>query len=472
MKPLTAEQIRSAVHGRWLTNPRDVHVGGITTDTRSAQAGELYLALRGDRFDGHDFLPQAAAARCPLAIVHKDAKANPTALAAFPAGLIGVADTRKALTDLAAYHRSIANASVVAVTGSNGKTTVKRMVHHVLSQSMRGSCSPKSFNNDIGVPLTLLGVNAGDQYVVCEVGANHPGEVDDLSRLTRPHVAVITSIAPCHLEGFGSIERIAVEKASLLAGLESSGLAVVWGDSDLLDRALRAYDARVVRFGCSEGCDLRLTGYEPRGLSQRFQVNHRLWVDLPLPGQHNALNALAALAVAQRFGIAPEDAGAAMASFGGVEMRLQWSPAPGGGGVINDAYNANPGSAMAGIEVLASQPGARRVLILGDMRELGPTAPELHAQTACEAARRGVEVVIGVGEFAGPAAAGCGAACPAAFGSKEELLPRLAELLRPGDVVLLKGSRSTRMEELVAPALAALHAAAPARAGDGQGSVT
>jgi len=429
-----------------------VTIEGIATDSRTARPGDLFVALRGERFDGHDFLARAAGAGCILAIVDRKAAVDESVLSSFGGGVIGVDDTTAALGDVAAHCRRHMSASVVAVTGSNGKTTVKRMIHHILSRRLRGTMSPKSFNNAVGVPLTLFAVAANDEYVVCEVGSNAPGEIASLARVARPDVAVIASVAPTHLEGLGDLEHVAKEKAALLVGLPASGLGVIWADSEPLGRAVRGYDARLIRFGADEAADLRVTDYRPRPDGGRFRLNGRLWVELPVPGRHNAVNALAAIAVAQRFGFSQDEAAAALADYRGAEMRLERVDA-GAVTVINDAYNANPASLAAAAEALAAYDARRRVAVVGDMLELGPRAGELHRAAGAHLAGQDIALVVGVGELAAGIAdaageAGAGAVKLPDVDAAAEALPGL---LRDGDVVLLKGSRAMRMERLVGP---------------------
>ncbi len=450
MKPLNLDEIRTAVRGIWLSQGRSVTIDGVSTDTRTAVRGELYVALRGDRFDGHDFLAAAAEAGCISAIVRRDFETPPELAQSFEAGLIGVADTTVALGDLATHHRRTVPATVIAVTGSNGKTTTKRMIHHILSRRLAGSGSPKSFNNAVGVPLTLLAVAPGDDYVVCELGSSGPGEIAALSRIARPNIAVITSIGPTHLEGLGSVDRVATEKASILAGLESNGLAIVWADSEPLDRSLRVYECRTIRFGTSDSAHLRLTDYVSDGSSHRFEINGHSWGELLLPGRHNATNALAALAVAQRFGFDQSDAAEALADFPGLDMRLETIQC-GSLRVINDAYNANPASAAAAGDVLADCPAKRRVMIVGDMRELGAQAELLHRQLGEALAAKGLDVIVGVGPLGRHVAEAAGQAGldTEVFDTTEAAAKGIGKLLAPGDVILIKGSRSMGMEHLV-----------------------
>ena len=455
MHTLTTEEIRHIVKGRWRW-PGSGTVSGVSTDSRAPGRGRMFIALRGAKFDGSRFLPDAASAGCTAALVRQDAVIEQAVLERFPGGVIGVNDTLSALGDLARDVRGRMTATVVAVTGSNGKTTVKRMIHHILARRLKGSASPKSFNNNIGVPLTLLAVAPDDEYVVCELGSNALGEIGALTAIARPDIAVITSIGEVHLEGLIDLEHVAAEKASILDALPEAGLGVVWADSPELERAARQYSARLVRFGRGEQADLRLTGYEPRLGGGRFELNGRAWFELPIPGPHMAQNALAAVAVAQRFGFSQDEAAGALADFVGEDMRLQEIKA-GGLTIINDAYNANPASMRAAGESLASYAG-RRVLVAGDMLELEPRSVELHNSTGQALARAGVDLVVGVGRLGQYIAAGARAAGgeALAIATVEEACRSVPALLRAGDVVLVKGSRGAAMERLIEPLRAAV----------------
>jgi len=468
MRPLMPEEIRRAVRGRWRWPAERVAIGGVSTDTRTARAGEVFVALRGERFDGHDFLADAAAAGCACAVIAQEVEVPRALLELFVGGVIAVPDTTAALGDLASAVRGRLTASVVAVTGSNGKTTVKRMIHHILSRRLRGRAGPRSFNNAVGVPLTLFEAAGEDDYIVCEVGSNAPGEIAALARIARPDVAVITSVSPTHLERLGDVERVAMEKAALLGGVRPGGVAVVCADSAPLARALRAYEeVRIIRFGVDDSAELRLTGYEPTPGGGEYELNGRLRARLPVPGRHNALNALAAVAVAQRFGFEQDAAASALEDFAGEEMRLQ-PVRVGEVTVVNDAYNANPASLAAAVEALRSFPGQRRVVVAGDMLELGPAAVELHLASGREMAAAGVEVVVGVGPLGRHIAAGAAEAGGVEvhqLRSVQAAARALGGLLRAGDVVLLKGSRAMRMERLLKPIRQAFAAATGPRGG-------
>ncbi|MDX2114234.1 MAG: UDP-N-acetylmuramoyl-tripeptide--D-alanyl-D-alanine ligase [Planctomycetota bacterium] len=467
----TAKNLRAVTGGVWVRRPaaeldpeRGALASGLSTDTRAVRPGEAFLALRGERFDAHEFLHQAVHAGASLLIV-QDVDAAPESVRRGGTGpaVLRVADTRRALGQLAAaYRRSLEGTKVIAVVGSNGKTTTTKLIHSVLSAKLRGSCSPKSFNNDVGVPLTILAARPGDQYLVCEVGSNHPGETGRLSRIVEPDIAVVTSVGRDHMEFFGDTASVAREHASIFVDLRPGGAAIVPADEPLLADYLRPVP-QVLTFGPGPGADLRLTrvehvrGAEGGPPSLRFGVNERLTIDLPLIGEHNALNALAAIAVARRLGL--DDAaivrglGAAQAA----DMRLNWRVV-GGASLLVDCYNANPDSVLAAVRTFASvAPDAgRRVLILGDMLEMGEHAAALHEEVARRIAGEcPARLVVTVGQEALRIAGVLQSQWPGCeFQMLSELSEpharRIASLIRPGDCVLLKGSRGVRLEGIVA----------------------
>lgn len=455
MRAMTGDEIRQATRGRWLARSQPLPARGVSIDSRTASPGDWFVAIVGDQFDGHAYLEAAAEKGCVGAIIALGTSLTADQLAQFPAGVLGVADTREALVDLASYYRSVLPANVIGVTGSNGKTTVKRMIHHILAKRLIGTASPKSFNNDIGVPLTLLGAGGGDDYVVCEIGTNHLGEISKLARIAKPDIAVITSISAAHLEGLGSIEQIAAEKAAILSWLADKGVGIVTADSEELQLSLPAYGSgrTILTFGESAGAQLRLTDYQRQGWSQRFEINERQWVTLPSPGRHNALNAMAAMAVAARFGFSQEDAAEALADFPGVDMRCEPIDL-GAVTVVNDAYNANPASLLAAADILAESAATRRVLVVGDMGELGAASDAIHAELGDALARRGLTLLVTVGPQAGILAgkAGEAGANVVSFADVDTAAAAVGEWLCAGDVVLLKASRAIQLERLL-PAL-------------------
>ncbi len=452
MRATPLDEIRQAIHGRWLSasSLSPVNVEQATIDTRTAQAGELYFAISGARHDGHDFLAEAAAAGCVSAVVRMETPIHPDLAGRFGGGIIGVADTTAALGELARMHRKRFAGQVIAVTGSVGKTTVKRMIHHILSGEYTGTASPASFNNSIGVPLTLLAAAGSDDYVVCELGTSSPGEIAALARIARPDLAVITGAGPSHLQNLQSVERVAVEKASILSGINDRAVAIVNADCEPLATALRVYDVRTITFGESDQAQLRITGWETDGLTQRFQINDRLWVDLPMPGRHNAANAMAALAVALRFGLDQTRAAAALADFRGPTMRMQGLRI-GSVTLLNDAYNANPMSMAAGLAALLELNVRRRVFVAGDMLELGDASAEYHRQLGRQIALAGVNVLVAVGPMAADIAdaaadAGLAAGSVHRFDTAAEAAADVGSWLGAGDGVLVKASRGVGAE--------------------------
>ncbi len=426
-------------------------------DSRNIKRGAAFLALRGERFDGHDFLTEAAEAGAALLIVDDERKVH-----AVPeqASVLRVADTGEALLSLArAFRRSQDALRVIAVTGTNGKTTTAGLIHSILSQRLRGSVSPKSFNNRVGVPLTILAARPGDQFVVCEVGTNAPGEISELARTIEPDVAVITSIGQGHLEGLRTLQGVADEKASLLSYLRPGGLAVVTAECDLIDDHLRTV-SNVVTFGRNEGADLRVTAIDERfGPDGRpiisFRVNDRADFTAPVPGSHNALNICAAIAVARRFGLEQDsiESGLAQASLPDMRLAVQRL---GGVALLNDAYNANPDSMRAALESFdALFTGAtRRVVILGDMLELGLESAGAHRAIGdILVAGDAADLVIAVGHEMLHAVERLERNWEQEryqlFGSlTAQTASRIAGLIEPGDAVLIKGSRGMGLERI------------------------
>ncbi len=435
----TPESIRAAVGGTYIARAQAVSLaGGVSIDTRTLKPGQIFAAFKGEHANGHTYLHEARQAGSTLALVERGRDLPEPA----PEGmtLIEVDSTRAALGKLArAYRRTLTSTRVVAVTGSNGKTTTVRLIDQVLGSQLRGSASIKSFNNDIGLPLTILAAKPTDQYVVCEAGMSSPGEIAYLAQIASPDIAVITSIGRAHLEKLGSQQAIAREKASLLQGLSHGGLGVVPAGAPDLEGFLRA-DVSYVRFGVEEDADLRVFEIEthPRGV--RFATNGGQRYELPLLGAHNALNAAAAIAVARRLGLSETQIAEALRSARGAEMRLDRRTIA-GIDVINDAYNANPTSVRAALETLAQVEWAgRKIIVLGEMRELGDASPDAHRAMKDLAASLASWRSYFVGEsyrsdrnwFATSADAGTA----------------IAQQLEPGDLVLIKGSRGTRMEKI------------------------
>jgi UDP-N-acetylmuramoyl-tripeptide--D-alanyl-D-alanine ligase len=468
---LSAEAMREATRGRWLRPPSDrCRPTGVSLDTRDIVAGHAFVALKGERFDAHDFCNDAVRAGATLLIVERP----PSGLdmAALPDGVavLEVQGTRTALADLARAWRSLlTETQVIAVTGSAGKTTTRRLIEAVLATQWKGSASPKSFNNDIGVPYTILAARRDHRFLVLEIGMNHPGEIIALAEIARPHIAVITMVGRVHLEGLGSLEAIAAEKSSILRALEPGGLAIVNGDGAVLNAAAAAVwrsrkglvpGDRFERFGVSgTNLDLRLTGrtVTPRG--QRIEVNREPLAELQLPGEHNATNALAAVAVGRALGVSTINIRHGLESVAPANMRLERVERQ---GIVffNDAYNANPDAVAASMRAFAElTPGSgRRVIVLGDMLELGAAAADLHREVGQVAGSihqsTPLAAVVAVGRHAGDTRDGLLATgfsgVVRTYGQLDaEATTGMRELLRAGDRVLLKGSRGSAMERVL-----------------------
>lgn len=451
MKTLFLDEIRICIGARAHSEMGLVSVTGISTDSRQIRAGDLFFAIRGPNFDGHQFLRSAVAAGAAGVVVEKSA-ALPEGMD--PGRTLIVDDSVVALGKLAAYYRDELPCPVIAVTGSNGKTTTKELISHILGKRLRGQRSAKSFNNHIGVPLTLLAGDLHDEFLVAEVGSNHPGEIDYLGGIVAPNIAVITNIGESHLEGFGTLERVAAEKASLAKHVRAGGAVVVNGDREILLRLVRPPQAQVISFGRSESNDMRMTALtvEPGGV--RFEVNNHFRFELPVLGAHNAVNCLAAIVVARRLGFEMEEIAEALRDFKLPAMRLELTSI-GPYRVLNDAYNANPVSMKSAVEVLADfSTTGRRVFCCGQMMELGEKAEEFHRQLGRHIGTSRIDALVAVGQFAGSVvreavAAGLSAERAWAFPAADDAEKELKNILCPGDLVLVKGSRSMKMELLI-----------------------
>jgi UDP-N-acetylmuramoyl-tripeptide--D-alanyl-D-alanine ligase len=468
----TCESIKSAAGGSWAARPgEDASPLGASIDTRTLRAGQVFVALRGERVDGHDFLDAAAERGASLAVIDSPETVGDLTRLHGRMGVLVVPDAAAALLRLGAAARAAMGVTrVVSIGGSNGKTTTTRLAQAVLSAGLRGTASPKSFNNALGVPLTLLNAMPGDAFVVAEVGTNAPGEIASLARVVRPDVAVVTSIGREHLEGLGSLEGVAREEAAILADLAPGGVAILNADAPHLIEMARTIlagrkDASVVTFGTGEAADLRITLTQHTSDGLRITINKRETYAAPLVGRHNAGNIAAAVGIGKRFGLDAGTINAGLANTQPPEHRLQRHTI-GGVFILDDAYNANPESMRAAIEAFAeiAHGATRRVAVLGDMLELGPDSPMLHREIGGHVADRGAaDVALLVGPLSAETARaiGTGRISVRHFADNSpETIDTIARFLRPGDAVLLKGSRRMALERVVT-ALTALHPSTP-----------
>lgn len=420
----------------------DIGFAGISTDTRSLAAQNLFFALIGPHFDGHGYVEQARTNGAAAAVV------SCAMTSALP--LLKVSNTRQALGQLALYWRNRFNIPVVGITGSNGKTTVKEMLAAILVQQGPVLATKGNLNNDIGVPLTLSGFNTEHRSAVVEMGANHAGEIAYLAELTRPTVALVTNAGPAHLEGFGSLEGVARAKGELFASLMRDAVAVINVDDEFsaLWRDL-AQGCSVLTFGLQSSADVtaRFTTASNATLLDLQTPQGWLTVKLPLLGRHNVMNALAATAAALAAGATLEHVRQGLEGLGGVAGRLQSKRRRDGGLVIDDTYNANPASLRAAIDVLRAFSG-QRWLVIGDMAELGDNGAALHAEIGLYATEAGIDRVFTLGKLARHAALACGGNAQA-FADLDALMTALEDDLHAEITLLVKGSRSMGMERVV-----------------------
>ncbi|TAH49507.1 MAG: UDP-N-acetylmuramoyl-tripeptide--D-alanyl-D-alanine ligase [Betaproteobacteria bacterium] len=447
----------------------------VGTDSRSLAPGQLFVALRGERFDGHDFVTAAASAGAAAAMVDaRWADAHSSLPSAAPLPLVVVDDTRLALGTLAAAWRARFALPLIGVTGSNGKTTVKEMCAAILRAQARRDgfgeeavlATQGNLNNDIGLPLTLLKLRDFHRAAVIEMGMNHPGEIAYLTGLARPTVAIVNNAQRAHLQGLGSLDEVAREKGSIYEGLGSGGVAVVNADEAYADywRAMNAGRA-IVTFGIDHAADVR-GRCTLRAFGTRIEVDApqgTIAFDLQVPGLHNARNAVGAAAVCLAAGVSIDAVADGLAGFTGTRGRLQRREGPQGAVVLDDSYNANPDSVRAGIDVLAAMPG-HTYLVLGDMGEIGDASAQLHDEIGGYAKSKGIDGLYALGEMSAVAARNFGEGGQH-FSSVEALVAALAGRLDMDSVVLVKGSRFMRMER-VADALAAVHNSPPVKTTD------
>lgn len=424
----------------------DVQFDSVGSDSRNIKAGQLFVALKGANFDGNIFAAEAIKKGAAAAII-SDASADVA-----PALL--VADTRLALGVLAKYWRGKFKVPLVAVTGSNGKTTTKEMLTAILSiaagTSDKVHATYGNLNNDIGLPLTLLKIRDQHRYVVAEMGMNHLGEIDYLTHIASPNVAVINNANTAHIGELGSRENIAKAKGEIFSGLAQDGIAVINADSDFSDywKSLNA-NRKIVTFALEKTADVTASYQEQAGLSQVVLTtpNGEVSFELKVEGVHNISNALAAAATAHALGVSNADIAAGLGNFGGVYARLERKLAVNGAVLIDDTYNANPDSMRAAIDVLAKQAG-EKLLVLGDMGELGADAKAMHFEIGAYAKTAGLNKLYCLGEMSAEMVKGFGAGAEH-FATPEAIAQKVIPQLNNKTTALVKGSRFMRMERVV-----------------------
>jgi UDP-N-acetylmuramoyl-tripeptide--D-alanyl-D-alanine ligase len=419
---------------------------GYSIDSRTLNPCDLFIAIAGEHFDGHDYVQTALEKGAVGAIVEAGKH-----VAGDPLRLLQVEDSLKALQLLGAAARRLWGKPLLAVTGSAGKTTTKEILAHILSTRFRVMKSSGNLNNHIGLPLQLLKLEAEHDLGVVEMGMNHAGEIRALGELAHHDLAVVTTVAPVHLEFFESLAEIARAKYEIIETLHSGGVAVLNADDEYVCQFGRGFKGKVVRFGIKRSADVSAQKIQLNGAEgSMFELvvgNVGEPVTFPLVGEHNIYNALAAAAAAMERGISPSQAAAALSSVAPPDKRGQLLNLH-GATIINDSYNSNPRALEAMIDTLASMKAERRILVVGEMLELGPTAEALHRECGKHAAEKKIDMVIGVRGMARfVAEAACGSGTQAQFvETPEQAGEWLARNLRPGDAVLLKASRGVKLE--------------------------
>ncbi len=455
MFELTVKQLHEILGGRLRVAtlaPRHgemARVGSVVTDSRQVQRGDVFWALPGSQFDGAQFVGDALARGAEGVVVGKKyVQPSPGCWS------LEVDDARQALLQLAAWNRARCGGRVVAVTGSVGKTTTRQMIRAVLEQSQCGTASPKNYNNHVGLPLSMLAMEPAHDFGVFELAANAAGEIGALAKLCRPQVGVITRIGDAHLGGFGSLDAVADAKSELLGALPTNGYAVLAGDDARLRKAAAGCRAKAVWFGRSLDNDLVATNVESRDGQLTFEVDGT-HMSVAVWGRHYLASALAAVAVGRIFGMRDVEISRGLCEFEPPPMRCQITRI-GGATIIDDSYNASPVAMRAALELLRdiNAPG-RRIVVCGDMRELGDAAGRLHQHlgdqivTLC-----GADLLVACGQHSGEVVegarrAGMPTSRAVAVTNVEQLFTHCQEVVRPGDVVLVKGSRALAMDRLV-----------------------
>ena len=423
----------------------DIVFKGVSTDTRKVQQGELFVALKGENFDAHEFLQQAVDGGAVAAVVSRPVQAGVPVLL--------VEDTRHALGLLARAWRAGFDVPVVGVTGSNGKTTVKEMIAAILGQEGRPLVTQGNLNNEIGVPLTLFNLDQQHTHAVIEMGANHVGEIARLADIAQPGVGVVTNAMSAHLEGFGSLDGVASAKGEMFAALDETGVAIINCDDQYADTWRdRAAPARVLGFGLSQAADISASNihFDVAEWQTCFTLRTPAGdadIALPLAGQHNVMNALAAAAATFVMGMSLGTIQQGLAAMTCVKGRLFAQRTRHGALLIDDTYNANPDSMQAGLDVLAQLAG-KRILVIGDMAELGDDSVALHSGIAAQAREACVQFLFALGEQSAAAVEKFGNGAHH-FMDHDALSTALSAELDENSVVLIKGSRSARMERIV-----------------------
>jgi UDP-N-acetylmuramoyl-tripeptide--D-alanyl-D-alanine ligase len=448
MAEFTVSEVCLATQGKIVGSILQEQFTGVSTDTRTVKKGDLFVPLVGDKFDGHDFIHQAVEkGAVGVVFSHKDMVVPSHITAIF------VTDTLLALQDLARFHRQRFTIPVVAITGSNGKTTTKDMAAAVLSNQFHVLKTEANYNNEIGLPLTLLQLTHEHEVAVVEMGMRGKGQIRQLANIALPTIAIITNVGETHLELLGSIENIAAAKAELLEVIPENGLAILNGDNVYVREMAKKIKSRIVLFGLEQG-DIKAENIHMKIQSVDF-VCRSAWnafsVEIPTTGKHNVYNGLAAIALGMELGMTVNRISSGLNDFNASPMRLHIEKL-GDYLIVNDAYNASPMSMAAAIDTMVEVAEGRKVAVLGDMLELGPIAVAAHENMGEKLAQCNVDIVVTVGELAAniaSKASACGIGQVVSCSNHEQAQAELKKVLQPGDTILIKGSRGMKMENII-----------------------
>jgi UDP-N-acetylmuramoyl-tripeptide--D-alanyl-D-alanine ligase len=460
--PWTLSEILKATGGELLCGGKEHRFDAVCIDSRSIAPNDLFVAIVGDVHDGHAFISDVVEQGTAGLLVNTE-KARDLPISAWQTqniACVAVSDTTRALGDLAAFHRARTDVPVIAITGSNGKTTTRQMTAAVVARKFSTLSTIGNYNNQIGVPLTLLRLAPGHRWAVVELGTSRPGEIARLAQISSPDIGVITNIGPAHLEGLGSLDGVMREKGQLLDHLKAEGKAVLNADDRRVSKIAAETDRtkrQVLFFGLSENAGIRATAVNEKTNGISFTLDlpqESLSVDLKVAGQFMVTNALAAAAVGHLLGVSPAEIKAGLETFEPIWGRMNILQTASGIHVIDDTYNANPDSMKAAITTLKSlSANNRSVFVAGDMLELGAQAESLHRQVGAWAATADINKLWVTGEYADAVAAGAKDAGMKSenifIGSQETIRNTLKDCLKPGDWVLVKGSRGARMDNIV-----------------------
>ncbi|HJO04025.1 MAG TPA: UDP-N-acetylmuramoyl-tripeptide--D-alanyl-D-alanine ligase [Acidobacteriota bacterium] len=461
MIPMTVGQLADVLGCDLETGSASGEIDRVVIDSRNVQSGDLFVAIVGPRDDGHRYLPQALASGAVAVVISRrdvlDHLANP-----HDAGFVRVEDTTMALQRLARHVRDVVAPTVIAITGSVGKTTTKALTHALLKTTESTHASPGNFNNQWGLPLSLLGLRSSHRWMVAELGMSAAGEIAELTRLARPSIAVITNVAPAHMENFDSLAGVAAAKQELADELPADGTLIVNADdahTSAMGAARRQRGEPTIFYGIQHEAEISARRVEVVDAAWRFELRcgpaDAALVELPLPGEHSISNFLAAAAVAHALDIDATTIAARARDLTLPAMRGQVHHTDRGVVVIDDSYNASPAAMLTALETLAETAGTgRKILAVGDMLELGSWAEDAHREVGLHAAQLTVDRILTVGPLArdighGARAGGMPEEAITAFSMSDEAAEAIGAIVRPGDTVLVKGSRGIRMERIV-----------------------